>query len=217
MDTSINPKTATKSHPHTHIEGFQHWIEGAHIQFPRFKHDHPPIVNVNKIADEQLTIGQKVADKVAATMGSWNFIITQSIILAVWIVLNSIQLFFRPFDQYPFILLNLTLSFEAAFAAPFIMISQNRQAEKDRLTAESDYHCNVKGEVEIRYIMDHLDHQDTVILQILQRMEAQHKEVILHLSRLDPELARRLGMDIQQVSEEIVEEEKASGDISGNS
>ena len=97
------------------------------------------------------------------------------------------------------------------------MISQNRQAQKDRLMAESDYHCNVKGEEEVRHIMEHLDHQDTVILQILQRMHAQHREVLLHLSRLDPELARRLGMDIQEVSKELVEEEAAEGDASGNS
>ena len=97
------------------------------------------------------------------------------------------------------------------------MMSQNRQAAKDRLMAESDYHCNIKGEVEVRNIMDHLDHQDSVIVQILQRMEAQHQEVMLHLSWLDPELARRLGMDIQQVSKEIVEEEQGDGNISGNS
>jgi uncharacterized membrane protein len=215
MDTSINPGTTTQSHAHTHMEGFQHWIEGVHIQFPKFKHDHPAIIDVNKVADEQMTVGQRVADKVAAGMGSWRFIIIQGTLLAAWIVINTIQLFFRSFDPYPYILLNLALSFQAAFAAPFIMISQNRQAQKDRLMAESDYHCNVKGEEEVRHIMEHLDHQDTVILQILQRMDAQHKEVLLHLSRLDPELARRLGTDIQQVSKEIVEEETGSSDVVG--
>jgi len=150
-------------------------------------------------------------------MGSWRFIIIQSCILLTWIVLNTIQLFFKPFDAYPYILLNLTLSFQAAFAAPFILISQNRQAQKDRLMAESDYHCNVKGEEETRHIMEHLDHLDTVILQIMQRMETQHKEVLYHLSRLDSELARQLGMDIQQVSKELLEEEAGDGDASGNS
>jgi len=199
------------------MEGFQHWIEGVHIQFPKFKHDHPDVINVNKVADQQMTVGQRVADKVAATMGSWNFIIIQGSLLAAWIVINTIQLFFRAFDPYPYILLNLALSFQAAFAAPFIMISQNRQAEKDRLMAESDYHCNVKGEEETRYIMEHLDHQDTVILQILQRMDVQHKEVLEHLARLDPEMARRLGTDIQEVSKEIIQEEVSDGDVTGNS
>ncbi|HET7641697.1 MAG TPA: DUF1003 domain-containing protein, partial [Ktedonobacteraceae bacterium] len=111
-------------------------------------------------------------------------------------------------------LLNLALSFQAAYSAPFVMMSQNRQADKDRLTAQNDYLCDTKGEEEIRHIMEHLDHQDTVILQILQRMEVQHKEVIFHLSQLDPEMAQRLGTDLQQLSEEIIDEGK---DIGGNS
>ena len=78
--------------------------------------------------------------------------------------------------------------------------------------AENDYHTNVKGEEEVRNIMEHLDHQDTVILQILQRMDAQHKEVVEHLARLDPEMARRLGEDIQQLAVEETAE-----DSGGNS
>ena len=191
-------------------------LEGIHFKFPTFKHDPPPVVNVNEVADERLTVGQRIADGVAATMGSWKFIIAQSIALASWIILNVIAIV-NHWDPYPFILLNLMLSFEAAYAAPFIMMSQNRQATKDRLMAESDYHCNVKGEVEVRNIMDHLDHQDTVILQILQRMEAQHHEVVGHLARLDPEMARRFGMDIQQVSKEVIEEETGDSNIAGNS
>ena len=217
MDTSIKPETATKSHAHTHVEGFQHWIQGAHIQFPTFKHDHPPVVDVNKEFEGQLTVGQRVADKVASGMGSWNFIIIQGTLLAAWIVINTIQLLIKPFDPYPYILLNLALSFQAAFAAPFIMISQNRQAEKDRLTAQNDYLTDCKGEEEIRNIMDHLDHQDLVILQILQRMEAQHKEVLEHLARLDPETARRLGIDLQEVSKELLEEETQDDGMVGNS
>jgi len=219
MDIAPGTNTATPSqtHPHAHDESFMYWVERMHIQFPTFKHDHPAVINVNKVAEEQMTVGQRVADKVAAGMGSWRFIIIQSCILLTWIVINSIQILFHPFDPYPYILLNLALSFQAAFAAPFIMISQNRQAEKDRLMADSDYHTNVKGEEEVRNIMEHLDHQDTVILQILQRMEAQHKEVLLHFSQLDPELARRLGMDIQEVSKEIIEEEAGDGEASRNS
>ena len=191
-------------------------LEGIHFKFPVFKHNHPPIINVNKVADERLTTGQRIADGVAATMGSWRFIIVQSCILVAWLILNSIA-WIKHWDSYPFILLNLALSFEAAYAAPIIMMSQNRQAAKDRIMAESDYHCNTKGEEETRNIMDHLDHQDVVIMQIIKRMEAQHEEVMLHLSRLDPEMARRLGMDIQEVSKEIVEEETGDSNIAGNS
>lgn len=200
-----------QDHAHAYSEGFKHWIEGMHIQFPTFKHDHPPIIDVNKEADERLTIGQRIADRVAATMGSWPFIIIQSILLSAWIALNITAIIYH-WDPYPFILLNLMLSFQAAYAAPFIMMSQNRQAQKDRLMAESDYHCNVKGEVEVRNIMDHLDHQDTVILQILQHMDAHHKEVLEHLARLDPEMARRLGTDIQQLAAE-----ETADDLGGNS
>jgi len=153
-----------------HLPDFKHL-------FPQFSHEkHSPIVNVNDIADERLTLGQRVADIVAANMGSWRFIIIQSIILALWIILNTVGLVFR-WDQYPFILLNLALSFQAAFAAPFIMISQNRQAQKDRLTAENDYKTDVKGEQEICHIMEHLDHQDAMILQIVQHLEVQGKRM----------------------------------------
>ena len=100
---------------------------------------------------------------------------------------------------------------------PKLLMSQNRQAAKDRLMAESDYHCNTKGEEETRNIMEHLDHQDVVILQIIKRMENQHEEVMRHLALLDPEMARRLGMDIQEVSKELVDEETGDSDTGGNS
>ncbi len=93
----------------------------------------------------QLTFGQRVADAVAATMGSWTFIIVQSIILTFWIILNVVA-WISHWDPYPFILLNLALSFQAAYAAPFIMISQNRQAERDRHHADEDFRTNVEAE-----------------------------------------------------------------------
>jgi len=216
MDITPSSGMVTQKHTHDYDSLLKGLLEGIHFKFPTFKHDHPPVVNVNEVADERLTVGQRIADGVAATMGSWKFIIAQSFALTSWIILNVIAIV-NHWDPYPFILLNLMLSFEAAYAAPFIMMSQNRQATKDRLMAESDYHCNVKGEVEVRNIMDHLDHQDTVILQILQRMEAQHHEVVGHLARLDPEMARRFGMDIQQVSKEVIEEETGDSNIAGNS
>ena len=95
--------------------------------------------------ETQRTFGQRVADGVAATMGSWTFIIAQSILLTFWIVVNVIA-WISHWDPYPFILLNLALSFQAAYAAPFIMISQNRQAERDRHQAEEDYRTNFEAE-----------------------------------------------------------------------
>ncbi len=191
-------------------------LEGIHFRFPTFKHQHPPIIDVNAVVDEHMTIGQKIADGVAATVGSWRFIIIQSCILAFWLALNITGIVFR-WDPYPFILLNLMLSFQAAYAAPFVMMSQNRQSEKDRLTAQNDYLINCKGEEEVRFIMDHLDHQDTVLLQLVKRIEEQHTEIKEHLVRLDPTLAQKLGLNIQEISKEIVEEETGDSNITGNS
>ena len=104
----------------------------------------------------ELTPGQKIADAVAAAMGSWTFIIVQSTILAVWIVLN-LTAWVQKWDPYPFILLNLALSFQAAYAAPFIMMSQNRQSDIDRQKAEEDYRINIKAELEIEALHQKLD------------------------------------------------------------
>ena len=107
-------------------------------------------------AGPKLTVGQIVADWVAATMGSWNFIIIQSAILVAWIVLNLVAVI-QHWDPYPFILLNLALSFQAAYAAPFIMMSQNRQADIDRQKAENDYKINIKAELEIELLHQKID------------------------------------------------------------
>ena len=103
-----------------------------------------------------LTLGQRIADQVAATMGSWKFIIIQSVLLAVWIVLN-VTAFIQKWDPYPFILLNLALSFQAAYAAPFIMMAQNRQQDIDRKEAECDYQINIKAELEIELLHQKID------------------------------------------------------------
>jgi len=103
-----------------------------------------------------LTPGQRIADTVAATMGSWRFIIIQSCILLAWIALN-ITAWINHWDPYPFILLNLALSFQAAYAAPFIMMSQNRQQDIDRAEAVNDYRINVKAELEIELLHEKLD------------------------------------------------------------
>lgn len=110
---------------------------------------------VDTILPEQ-TFGQRIADRVAATMGSWSFIIVQSTLLFFWIILN-VTAYIRHWDPYPFILLNLALSFQAAYAAPFIMMSQNRQQDIDRKAAENDYQINIKAELEIESLHRKLD------------------------------------------------------------
>jgi uncharacterized membrane protein len=111
--------------------------------------DEPPEVT-------RLTLGQMIADAVATVMGSWTFIIVQSAILFVWITANLVGAM-RGWDPYPFILLNLALSFQAAYAAPVIMMSQNRQQDIDRKAAENDYQINVKAELEIELLHEKID------------------------------------------------------------
>lgn len=133
--------------------------------------------------------------------------------IGLWFFLNTVAWFYH-WDNYPFVFLHIAKSAETAFREPLIMMSQNRQTEKDRLTAQNDYQTDMKGEVEIRYIMEHLDHQDTLIFQIIQRLEAQHEEMLERLSRLDPETAKKLGTDLVHISEELTESNDV---ISGNS
>ena len=109
-----------------------------------------------KDVEVPITPGQRIADTVAATMGSWRFIIIQSSILVAWLTLN-LTAWVNHWDPYPFILLNLALSFQAAYAAPFIMMSQNRQQDIDRARAETDYKINVKAELEIELLHEKLD------------------------------------------------------------
>jgi uncharacterized membrane protein len=115
---------------------------------------------VNKVEDrvDNRTYGQVIADKVAAFGGSWTFIISFFIFIMIWIASNVCLLMNKGFDPYPFILLNLILSCLAALQAPVIMMSQNRQEEKDRERAKKDYMINLKSELEIRMLDEKLDH-----------------------------------------------------------
>jgi uncharacterized membrane protein len=106
---------------------------------------------------EVLTQGQKISDKVARFGGSWSFIISFFVVLLIWIAYNSIVIASKVFDPYPFILMNLILSCIAALQAPVIMMSQNRQEEKDRKRAENDYLINLKAELEIRALHQKID------------------------------------------------------------
>lgn len=120
--------------------------------------DNTPIANDEEDEVLQMTFGQRVADKVADFGGSWTFIISFGAFLLIWILLNIIALSNKGFDPYPFILLNLILSCIAAMQAPVIMMSQNRQEEKDRDRAKKDYMVNLKSELEIRMLHEKIDH-----------------------------------------------------------
>ena len=114
--------------------------------------------NIDKEFETQLTFGERLSDKLADFGGSWRFIIIFASILFIWIGINSYVLLSRPFDPYPFILLNLILSCLAALQAPVIMMSQNRQEEKDRERSKRDYMVNLKSELEIRMLHEKIDH-----------------------------------------------------------
>lgn len=114
--------------------------------------------DLNEEFVSKLSLGEALADRIATFGGSWKFIIVFGSVLGTWIVINALVLRAKPFDPYPFILLNLILSCLAAIQAPVIMMSQNRQEAKDRLRSEHDYRINLKAELEIRHLHEKLDH-----------------------------------------------------------
>ena len=136
------------------------------LSFPQpFSHHHAPVRNLNEILEEELSFGQRAADWTTRIMGSWRFIIAQSLVLVVWVILNVVA-WSKHWDPYPFILMNLVMSLQAAYTAPIIMMSQNRQAMRDRLEAHNDYLINQKAEEEVRAILDHLAAQDQALAQV---------------------------------------------------
>jgi len=138
--------------------------------------------NVNERFREKLTFGQWLADRVAAFGGSWSFIILFFAVLALWVVLNTVWLTQRQvFDPYPFVFLNLILSMLAAIQAPVIMMSQNRQAQKDRLAATYDYEVNLKAEVEIMNLHEKMDDVRARQLETLLRLQSEQMDCLKDL------------------------------------
>jgi len=114
--------------------------------------------NVDVESEKTWTLGERLADRLADFAGSWTFLIFFGVFMAIWIIVNSLVLYWRPVDPYPYILLNLLLSFLAAIQAPIIMMSQNRQEARDRVRSQHDYQVNLKAELEIRHLNEKLDH-----------------------------------------------------------
>ena len=139
--------------------------------------------NINIEFDKKLTFGERLADRFADFAGSWLFIILFFITLVAWVVINSYILVLRPFDPYPYILLNLVLSCLAAIQAPVIIMSQNRQEDRDRLQAQHDYQVNLKAELEIQNLHEKLDHLIINQGQRLLEIQKIQIELIEELSR----------------------------------
>jgi uncharacterized membrane protein len=140
---------------------------------------------VSESAEGEFGFGQRLADKIASFGGSWKFIIIFGVFILIWMAINVVLLVNRAFDPYPFILLNLILSCLAALQAPVIMMSQNRQEEKDRERSSQDYMVNLKAELEIRTLHEKLDHliihQQQELLDIQQMQVSMLEDIIREL------------------------------------
>lgn len=157
--------------------------------------------DVDATFDQQQMLGGRLADRIAQFGGSWRFIGLFAAILLAWMLINSGVLLARPFDPYPFILLNLVLSCMAAIQAPIIMMSQNRQEDRDRLHAAHDYQVNLKAELEVRQLHEKLDHLMTRQWQRLAEIQQVQLDVLDNLMRTvrsDQQAPRREGDDHAQ-------------------
>jgi uncharacterized membrane protein len=132
-------------------------------------HKHP----VNQAHYEDATAGERLADQLAAAMGSWPFIIAQSTLMITWVYFNVWGIFVAHWDPYPFILLNLVLSFQATYAGPIVLLAGNRQSQKDRITLEHAADESDKGEEHITKILTEIRKNTELTLQILRELEAE--------------------------------------------
>ena len=152
-------------------------------------HDHPPPRDLNRESDRRLSAGQRAAEDMSRLIGSWTFILAQSLLTVAWLALNIVR-FIHHWDPYPFQLLNLVFSVEAALWIGFLLMALNRFSTRERLRAQSDYEVAIKEEDEVRSLMTHLEVQDEVLLQVLARLDRVDREL--------RRLGRRLGIAEEQ-------------------
>ena len=139
--------------------------------------------NVDSEFEKDWSLGERLADRIAAFGGSWTFLLCFAAFLACWIIANTVLLWRRPVDPYPFILLNLMLSCLAAIPAPIIMMSQNRQEAKDRIRSQHDYQVNLKAELEIRHLHEKIDHLLTHQWERLAQIQEIQLELLQELGK----------------------------------
>jgi uncharacterized membrane protein len=167
-------------------------IEDIARDLIKHQHDHPPVRDLNREVERKLTFADRVADDFARLVGSWVFVLVQVGIMAIWVILNALNIL-HPWDKYPFLFLNLILTVEAALWVSVVLMSLNRLADRDRLRAQHDYELNVKAEEELKALMNHLMHQDEILLQIVNRLDRGDREI--------KRLARRLEQAIESSNE----------------
>jgi uncharacterized membrane protein len=168
-------------------------IEDIARDLIKHQHDHPPVRDLNREVERRQTFADRVAIDFSRLVGSWVFVLVQVGIMVVWVGLNALNLI-RPWDRYPFLFLNFVLSLEAAVWVSVVLMGMNRLADRDRLRAQQDYELNVKAEEELKALMNHLMHQDEILLQIVNRLDRGDREM--------KRLARRL--------EELIESNNAA-------
>jgi uncharacterized membrane protein len=145
-------------------------IEDIARDLIKHQHDHPPVRDLNREVERRQTFADRVADDFARLVGSWIFVLVQLGIMVVWIGLNAFNLI-RPWDRYPFMFLNFVISLEAAIWVSVALMALNRIADRDRLRSQQEYELDVKAEEELKALMNHLMHQDEILLQIVNRLD----------------------------------------------
>jgi uncharacterized membrane protein len=161
-------------------------IDDIERSLVRHSHDHPPVRDLNRESDRRRTVPQQIADALVRAFGSWTFLAFQVALSGAWVVLNALALTGR-WDPPPFPLLDVALGFEVVLAILIAIMAMNRSADRERLRAQGDYEMHVKLEEELRAVMTHLEVQDEVLLEVIQRLD--------HNERQIRRLARRFGIE----------------------
>jgi uncharacterized membrane protein len=151
-------------------------IEDIARDLIKHQHDHPPVRDLNRETERRLTLADRIAIDFTRLIGSWVFLLAQLGLMLVWVLLNALSLI-NHWDPYPFQFLNFILIFEVAAWVSLLLMSTNRQADRDRLRAQHDYEVDVKAEEEMKALMNHLMHQDEILLQIVNRLDRGDREM----------------------------------------
>src|SRR5467141_1157074 len=142
----------------------------------KHQHHHPPVRDLNREVERRLKFTDRVASDFARLVGSWVFVLVQVVLMVVWVLLNAVNLL-RHWDPYPFLFLNLVFSLEAAIWVSVVLMTLNGFADRDRLRAQNEFELNVKAEEETKALMNHLMHQDEILLQIVNRLDRSDREM----------------------------------------
>jgi uncharacterized membrane protein len=151
-------------------------IEDIARDLIKHQHDHPPVRDLNRETERRLTLADRIAIDFTRLVGSWVFVLAQLGLMVVWVILNALSLINR-WDPYPFQFLNFILTLEVAAWLSLVLMAFNRQADRDRLRSQHDYELNVKAEEELKALMNHLMHQDEILLQIVNRLDRGDREM----------------------------------------